>query len=79
MANQFAAEPVHQGKSNSYPEPKKRFRCYDVGYRDCAWQFEGHTTEEMLPVIRQHASKVHHLELKEEAIRHVRNAIHDAA
>ena len=58
---------------------KKQFRCADVGYTDCGWSLEGNSTEEMLPTIEDHAAQVHHLELKEEAIQHVRQAIHDVA
>lgn len=79
MANQAETTRTKQAPDTGINEPTKRFRCADVGYRDCAWQLEGSTTEAMLPTIQQHAADVHHLELKEEAIRHVRNAIHDAA
>jgi len=65
------------GESLNYP--KMRFRCADVGYRKCPWQLEGYSAEAMLATIKKHAAEVHHLELKEQSIRNVRNAIHDAA
>jgi predicted small metal-binding protein len=58
---------------------KKQFRCANVGYTDCGWSLEGDSTEEMILTIEDHACKVHHLELKEEGIEHVRQAIHRAA
>ncbi len=56
----------------------KQFRCADVGYSECPWTLEGNSEEEMVPQIEDHAFKVHHLELKDEAVQHVRNAIPDA-
>ena len=38
---------------------------------------EGASEEEMVPQIEDHAFQVHHLELKEEARNHIRQAIHD--
>jgi predicted small metal-binding protein len=58
---------------------KKEFRCADAGYTDCGWKLEGSSTEEMVPKIEDHATKVHHLELKDEAVQHVRQAIRDVA
>jgi predicted small metal-binding protein len=58
---------------------KKEFRCADVGYTECGWKLEGNSDEEMVPVIEDHAAKVHRLELKEEAVQHVREAIRDVA
>ncbi len=57
----------------------KEFRCANVGYSECDWKLEGHSEEEMVPLIEDHAFKVHHLELKDEAVTHVRQAIHDVA
>lgn len=57
----------------------KQFRCANVGYTECEWQLEGNSEAEMLPKIEEHAFKVHHLELKEEAIEHVKTAIQDVA
>ncbi len=54
---------------------EKRFRCADVGYTECDWHLEGNSEEEMLPQIENHALAVHHLELKDEAIAHVKKAI----
>lgn len=58
---------------------KKEFRCANVGYTECEWKLEGNSEEEMVPQIEDHAFKVHHLELKDEAVQHVREAIHDVA
>ncbi len=55
----------------------KEFRCADVGYSECDWHLRGGSEEEMVPQIKEHALAVHHLELKEEAVDHVRKAIHD--
>jgi predicted small metal-binding protein len=71
MAPGHGANPSHKGQ--------KSFRCADVGYTECNWHIEGGNEEEMLPKIKDHAAKVHHLEFKPEAERHVRQAIHDAA
>ncbi|AXC10592.1 hypothetical protein ACPOL_1244 [Acidisarcina polymorpha] len=60
-------------------QTKKEFRCADVGYTECGWKLEGNSEEEMVPTIQDHAAKVHHLELKEEAVQHVRQAIRDVA
>ncbi len=57
----------------------KEFRCANVGYSECNWKLEGNSEEEMVPQIEDHAFKVHHLELKDEAVEHVRQAIHDVA
>jgi predicted small metal-binding protein len=38
---------------------------------------QANSVEEMVPVIEDHAAKVHHLELKEEAVEDVRQAIRD--
>ena len=57
----------------------KEFRCTNVGYTECEWRLEGESEEEMVPTIKQHAHDVHHLDLKEEAVEHVRNAIRDVA
>ncbi len=57
----------------------KEFRCANVGYTECEWRLEGESEEEMVPQIKAHAAEVHHLDLKEEAVQHVRNAIHDVA
>ncbi len=57
----------------------KQFRCASVGYGECTWQLEGNSEAEMLPQIEDHALKVHHLELKDEAIQHVKEAIKDVA
>ena len=57
----------------------KLFSCADVGYTDCAWELKGHSVEEMIPEIEAHAVDVHHLNLKDEAIEHVRRAIHEVA
>ena len=54
----------------------KQFRCADVGYSECDWHLEGNSEEEMLPQIEDHAFRTHHLELKDEALQHIRNAIH---
>jgi predicted small metal-binding protein len=54
---------------------EKQFRCADVGYTECDWHLEGSSEEEMVPKIKDHAFEVHHLELKDEAIDHVRKAI----
>ena len=56
----------------------KQFRCADVGYSECNWHLEGASEEVMVPQIKEHALEVHHLELKDEAIDHIRKAIHDA-
>jgi len=54
---------------------KKHFACKDVGY-DCAWQLEGDSEDQMLPIIEKHATEVHHLtHFKAEAVEHVREAI----
>jgi predicted small metal-binding protein len=58
---------------------KKEFRCADVGYTECGWKLEGDSVAEMVPEIKEHAAQVHHLELKEEAVQHVREAIKDVA
>ncbi len=58
---------------------KKEFRCASVGYTDCGWRLEGNSADEMVPQIEDHAAKVHHLELKDEAVEHVRQAIRDVA
>jgi predicted small metal-binding protein len=58
---------------------EKHFRCADVGYTECDWHLEGNSDEEMLPQIENHALEVHHLELKDEAIEHVKKAIHATA
>ena len=55
----------------------KEFRCANVGYSECNWRLEGDSADEMVPKVMEHASEVHHLELKDEAIEHVRNAIRD--
>ena len=57
----------------------KEFRCANVGYSECDWHLQGNSEAEMLPQIEDHASKIHHLELKDEAIQHVKEAIHDVA
>ncbi len=57
----------------------KEFRCADVGYTECDWWLQGNSEEEMLPQIEQHAFAVHHLELKDEAIEHVKKAISPVA
>ena len=57
----------------------KEFRCANVGYSECDWKLEGNSEEEMVPQIEDHAFKVHHLELQDEAVQHVREAIHDIA
>lgn len=54
---------------------QKQFRCASVGYTECDWHLEGNSEEEMLPQIESHALEVHHLELKDEAIEHVKKAI----
>jgi predicted small metal-binding protein len=56
---------------------KKMFRCSEVGYTECDWHIEGNSEEEMIPLIERHAREVHHLELKREAIDHIRSAIHE--
>ncbi len=56
----------------------KEFRCANVGYTECNWHLEGSSEDAMVPQIMEHAAEVHHLELKDEAIAHVRNAIRDA-
>lgn len=58
---------------------KKEFRCADVGYTECGWHLEGTSVDEMVPQIEDHAATVHHLELKDEAVDHVRQAIKDVA
>ncbi len=55
----------------------KEFRCANVGYSECDWRLQGDSADEMVPKIQEHAAAVHHLELKEEAIAHVRDAIRD--
>ena len=55
----------------------KEFRCANVGYSECDWKLEGDSAEEMVPTIEDHAKEVHHLDLKEEARNHIRQAIHD--
>jgi predicted small metal-binding protein len=50
-----------------------------VGYTECDWWLQGNSEEEMLPQIEQHAFAVHHLELKDEAIEHVKKAISPVA
>lgn len=58
---------------------QKQFRCADVGYTECDWRLEGNSQEEMLPQIEAHALEVHHLELKDGAIAHVKQAIQNVA
>lgn len=53
----------------------KEFRCSEVGYKECAWRVEGKSADEMIPKIEQHARETHHLELKREAIDHIRETI----
>ncbi len=55
----------------------KQFRCANVGYSECEWHLEGDSEAEMVPQIKEHALEVHHLELKDEAVDHVRKAIQD--
>ena len=55
----------------------KQFRCASVGYSECDWHLEGNSEAEMLSQIEDHALKVHHLQFKDEAIEHVKNAIQD--
>ena len=50
-----------------------------MGYTECDWRLEGNSQEEMLPQIEAHALEVHHLELKDEAIAHVKQAIQNVA
>jgi predicted small metal-binding protein len=71
MVPGHGANPARHGQ--------KTFRCADVGYRECNWHIEGQSEEEMLPKIKDHAARVHHLEFKPEAERNVRRAIHEAA
>jgi predicted small metal-binding protein len=55
----------------------RQFHCKDVGY-DCEWHLEGSSEEEMLPIIEEHAAKVHNLtHFKDEAVEHVKQAIRD--
>ena len=55
----------------------KQFHCKDVGY-DCEWHLEGSSEEEMLPIIEDHAAKVHNLtHFKDEAVEHVKQAIRE--
>ena len=54
---------------------EKEFRCANVGYTACDWHLLGNSDEEMVPQIEKHAFEVHHLELKDEAIDHVKKAI----
>jgi predicted small metal-binding protein len=58
---------------------RKMFRCADVGYTTCNWRVEGASEQEILPKIKEHASKVHHLEFKRPAEENVHRAIRDAA
>ena len=54
---------------------KKLFHCKDVGY-ECDWQLTGDSEDQMLPIIEDHAAKVHNLtHFKDEAVEHVREAI----
>lgn len=55
----------------------KQFRCANVGHPECNWHLEGNSEEEMLPQIEEHALKVHHLELKDEAIDNVKKSIRE--
>jgi predicted small metal-binding protein len=65
--------------SGSQSSDRKSFRCVDVGYTECNWHVEGSNEQEILPKIKDHASKVHHLEFKPEAEQNVHRAIRDAA
>lgn len=54
---------------------KKHFHCKDVGY-ECEWSLEGDSEEQMLPIIEDHALKVHNLTyFKGPAVEHVLEAI----
>jgi predicted small metal-binding protein len=54
---------------------KKHFHCKDVGY-ECEWSLEGDSEEQMLPIIEDHALKVHNLTyFKGPAVDHVLEAI----
>ena len=53
----------------------KQFHCKDVGYA-CDWHLEGSSEDEMLPIIEDHAAKVHNLTyFKDEAVENVKAAI----
>lgn len=53
----------------------KQFHCKDVGY-ECDWHLEGSSEDEMLPIIEDHAAKVHNLtHFKDEAVENVKAAI----
>jgi len=53
----------------------KHFHCKDVGYT-CDWHLEGTSVDEMLPIIEDHANKVHNLTyFKDEAVENVKAAI----
>jgi predicted small metal-binding protein len=71
-------EGINQKGGSSQPV-RKTFRCADVGYTNCNWKVEGASEQEILPKIKEHASKVHHLEFKRPAEENVHRAIRDAA
>jgi predicted small metal-binding protein len=52
------------------------FRCADVGRENCNWEVRGHSEQELMPQIEQHAREHHNISLDEGARRRVLDAIH---
>jgi predicted small metal-binding protein len=58
----------------------KQFRCSDVGFKDCKWQAQGRSEEELMPQIERHGREAHNIQHLDDNTRNrVRNSIRDIA
>ena len=58
---------------------KLKFRCADVGPKNCDWQVSGNSEEEIMPQIEQHGREKHNMNIDDNTRRQVRGAIHRKA
>ena len=66
---------AEESKSN-----QKRFRCSDMGHKDCSWEVSGRSEDELMPQIERHGRERHGMtNMDDESRQRVRNNIRDRA
>ncbi len=56
-----------------------RFRCADVGDKDCKWEARGRSEDEIVRQAEQHGREAHNLNMDDNLRQKVRGAIRKAA
>ncbi len=60
---------------NKPPDQDLRFRCADVGDKNCKWEARGRNEDDIMKQVEQHGRDAHNMQMDDSARQRVRGAI----